>query len=787
MNRRFDDLRRRAKILQQFHAHVNFWCRPFDTCADYARQAYHAGLDSGDFLYAAYGAGTQPWAAMLATRDLAAFESEHAPNVALIERLKNRAFADSVRLLVHWSRALQGRTAAPLSLSDADFDEAAYVTAYDASPFFSAIHAIVRLQLCGLLGRPDEALAAARRARTGAPHLPGTVWPLMFEFWNALVLAAHLDMLAAQERDAAWAQLQEARARFQALSVHCQQNYQCAAWLLGAEIARLEGDAAQAVALCERAIEQAAAQTQPMWQALAHELCARSLRDAGRAVLAHMHLAQARDGYARWGAQAKVEAMRWQYPASSAAPKAAAAVAAGTAQVDSGTSATDRASTLADGFDLFSVSKAAQAIAAEVELDGLLARLVRIAIENAGAERGALVLDIGGVAMVHAMDGIDAASMRRPVPLEHSPDVPMGIVNYVRRTAETVLLTQADGETPYDDDPYVARHRPRSLMCLPALKQGRLVGVLYLENRRVRGAFTAQRTRVLQILSAQAAISLENARLFAEQRREIAERERAQAGLAAALAEVERLHRELEVENSYLRRDLIANVSHDLRTPLQSIRGYLELLARRGDGLDAERRRSCLDTALRQSEHLGTLIDELFELAKLDFKGVTLQLETFPLAELAGDVLQKFRLVAEGQQLNLQLDAGPGLRPVRADLSLIERVFDNLIGNALKHTPPGGCVSVELHDDGARGIGVSVCDSGAGIDPAELPHIFDRFYRNAGAAKRDPGGAGLGLAIAKRILELHGSDIAVRSSPSGSCFQFHVPVDATAAIRESTA
>ena len=139
VNRRFDDVQRRAKILQQFHAHVNFWCRPFDTCAAYAREACRAGLDSGDFLYAAYGAGTQPWAAMLATRDLAQFEREYEANVALLDRLKNRGFADSVRLLINWSRALQGRTAAPLSLSDAGFDEEAYRAAHGGSHFFQLV------------------------------------------------------------------------------------------------------------------------------------------------------------------------------------------------------------------------------------------------------------------------------------------------------------------------------------------------------------------------------------------------------------------------------------------------------------------------------------------------------------------------------------------------------------------------------------------------------------------------------------------------------------------------
>jgi signal transduction histidine kinase len=284
------------------------------------------------------------------------------------------------------------------------------------------------------------------------------------------------------------------------------------------------------------------------------------------------------------------------------------------------------------------------------------------------------------------------------------------------------------------------------VICAAAQHQGRLVGVLYLENRRVDGAFTAERVRVLQSLAAQAAIALENARL----------------------------HRELEAENSYLRRDLIANVSHDLRTPLVSIRGYLEVLAAQCDALDPAQRRGYLDIAVRQSEHLGTLIDELFELAKLDFKGITLQCEAFQLAELASDVLQKFRLLAAARQVALELEAHRALPLVHADLGLIERVFDNLIGNALKHTPAGGSVTIRLAA-GDSVVDAEVIDTGAGIAARDLPFVFDRFYRGSG-----PGaGTGLGLAIARRIVELHGCAIAVASGASGSRFKFGLPALAT--------
>jgi len=301
--------------------------------------------------------------------------------------------------------------------------------------------------------------------------------------------------------------------------------------------------------------------------------------------------------------------------------------------------------------------------------------------------------------------------------------------------------------------------------------------VLYLENRRVEGVFTVDRAQVLRILSTQAAISLENARLFAGQRREIAEREQAQAQLAAALADVQQLRADLEAENSYLRRDLIANVSHDLRTPLVSIRGYLEVLATKGETLNATQRRNYLDTAVRQSEHLGTLIDELFELAKLDFKGVTLQREPFHLGELASDVRQKFQLIAEGRKVTLELVVDAALPLVHADISLMERVFDNLIGNALKYTPEGGKVEVSLT---ARDQLVWVCvsDSGVGIASSDLPFIFDRFYRAAGERTRTTG-AGLGLAITKRILDLHDARIEVLNQHRGTCFRFCLPVSTT--------
>jgi signal transduction histidine kinase len=286
----------------------------------------------------------------------------------------------------------------------------------------------------------------------------------------------------------------------------------------------------------------------------------------------------------------------------------------------------------------------------------------------------------------------------------------------------------------------------------------------------VAGAFTVQRLNTLQVLSAQAAIALDNARLFAAMKREIGERQQAQERLAAALDEVGRLSKDLEAENAYLRRDLVANVSHDLRTPLVSMRGYLEMLASKGDSLTREVRDEYLGIAVRQSEHLTTLVNELFELAKLDFRGMSLAREPFQLAELAADVVAKFKLAADDRQVDLSIESPGSLPFVDADLSLIERVLENLIFNALKHTPAGGRVGVVLAAQGDRVL-TQVVDTGCGIAPADLPFIFDRFYRGDGAQRRGHG-AGLGLAIAKRIVDLHGERLEVASDAGGTRFTF---------------
>jgi signal transduction histidine kinase len=222
-----------------------------------------------------------------------------------------------------------------------------------------------------------------------------------------------------------------------------------------------------------------------------------------------------------------------------------------------------------------------------------------------------------------------------------------------------------------------------------------------------------------------------------------------------------------------VRRDLVANVSHDLRTPITTLQGYLETLLLKNESLTEEEKDQYLKISINHSKHLSSLVTELFELAKLDSCETIISAEPFSLAELIQDVVQKFTLAAKekGISLNYKYKNQPGL--VFGDIGMMQRALENLIQNALRHTEQGGKVMITVKTTDKKVI-VVVTDNGCGIPKAELSQIFNRFYRID--KSRTTTSSGLGLAITKRILELHGSTINVTSRVNhGTTFSFQIP------------
>lgn len=238
----------------------------------------------------------------------------------------------------------------------------------------------------------------------------------------------------------------------------------------------------------------------------------------------------------------------------------------------------------------------------------------------------------------------------------------------------------------------------------------------------------------------------------------------------------ERIREQIDAmtEQDNLRRRLIAQVSHDLRTPLASIRGYLESLQLKQATLSQSERTALVEVAVRQGKRLSRMVEELFELAGLDARERAPTLEPCSVAELVSDVMQKHQVQAEEKKVNLQIETPEQLPFAQVDISMLERVFDNLIDNALVHTPPGGHIQIALTNS-IDHLHITVSDSGKGIPAADLPHVFEPFFQGDSGSS-DPHHAGLGLAIARRIMELLQGDINVTSTKGqGTRFTLSLP------------
>ncbi len=512
VNERLADLRLRAKVHHMFSAFVNLWRKPFATCLPHAREAYRSGLESGDLQFAGYGLFHQSWYALALTPDLAEIEREFAPTVGALRRIKMEAWGQVQRLILNWALALRGKTAAPTSLSTGEFSEEEFRQAFKGSGIFESFWATAKLVLLFSFADAAQTVAFGLEWEETAARFVGSVWPAWNTTYLAFAIAAWLPDAPAGERAGLDARLEALLERLRVWAENSPENFR-PAWLLAtAEAAAARGQVAAAIIGYEETLQAVAGQNSPRYRALTNELYGRFWLRQQRPRLAAAMLAESRFEYDQWGAAAKVADLDRRY---------AGLLADRTVRGQDGPRTLHTTQALETTFDFGAVMKAAQALVSEIDLERLLGRLLRVALEHAGAEQGRLLLEHQGGAAVYVTGSANAIAVQleHPTPLSDERGLPISLINFVRRTGESMVLADAAVEGPYREDPYIVRERPRSVIAIPVTNQGKLIGVLYLENNLASGVFTAERTEVLKILASQAAIAIENARLFAEIRR----------------------------------------------------------------------------------------------------------------------------------------------------------------------------------------------------------------------------------------------------------------------------
>ncbi len=481
------------------------WVQPIAVAIDFAQKSIRAAIETGDTAYACYAMFINN--ALLLTRndplDAVWRESETSLDFA-----RKAQYADIADIIVSQQRfvaTMQGRSATFSTFNDAQFDQAGFEARITA-PLTLAWYWIAKLKARFLSGDYAEALAAADNAKPVLAAAVSLIHHLDYPYYTALTVSA-LYETAGPDQQQAWRELlTEHQEQLREWAESYPPTFADKHALVLAEIARIEKRDADALRLYEEAIRSAGDNGFVQNEGLAHELAAQCCLAQRLETAGYAHLRSARNCYDRWGAHAKVRQLDERYPRlrEERAVPLSATTGPSVGQLDVQT-----------------VVRASQALSTEMVLPKLIERLMQIAVEHAGAGRGLLILVRGGETWVEAEATTGQGSVE--VVLRHalvtSSYLPTSVLHYVVRTMERVLLDDASADRIYSRDEHVERQRSRSVLCLPIVKQTSLIGALYLENNLTPGAFTPDRVAVLQLLASQAAISLENAALYADLQR----------------------------------------------------------------------------------------------------------------------------------------------------------------------------------------------------------------------------------------------------------------------------
>ena len=552
---------------------ASHWNEPIDESIELFERSVQYGLETGDHLHAGYSAARRVSHLQFRGMPLGEAIAEASAAVELLRRMGDDPNIAFLEPRIRFMRWLRGERPYGNTLGGDDEDEAACTATIRSRRNYSFegdwFMLLVRQRyLCGEL---KEAYALGREADRLLPYSAGFVTRVEHTFYYALTAAA----LHRVREPEARAELEASvEARCEALAVwaaSCPANYGALHRLVEAELARMRGAHLDAMQAYDDAMAFAAEQGFIHIEALAAELAARYwFEDRAKADFGHLYLDRALHAYEIWGADGKAADLRHAYGLTARRSSGGSITADGTTLGSS----VDRD----DALDLATVLKASQAISGEIVLERLLGKLMDIILENAGAELAVLVLENDGKYLVQGVKEGPSERARVLVgePLKSCERLSQGIVHYVIRTAENVVLADPALRGKFRADPYVRERRPKSVLCAPLAHKGRLTGVIYLENNQVAGAFTPARLEALNVLTAQIAVSIENATLYARQEQQARSIEIANEALTREIAERKHAEQELSRYKDHLE-ELVAQRTREL----QSAQGRLVELSRR--------------------------------------------------------------------------------------------------------------------------------------------------------------------------------------------------------------
>ena len=672
---------------------------------------------------------------------------------------------------------------------------------------------ILKTKVLCLYGRYEEALSAARSAEEIINAIPGKYQVAALNFYQSIAAIEYCRLHSLNSNNDYLEKVKLNQAKLMQWATSCPENFSHKYFLVDAAANSLLGNKVDCIDLYDLAIAGAKENKYIQEEALANELAAKFYLDWGKEKFATLYLQETYYCYAQWGAKAKVQEIEVRYPQllKPILQRVRLSSSSNTSisQITSNSySQTATVANISSILDFSSLLKASQTVSGEIELDRLLSTVMKIIIENAGATKGALLLTGEQGLTIEAIASrtedssrLTIDSLNQSIPLEENIDLPVGLINYVRRTTETVLLDAKTAQQQFAADNYLLGFNPQNLLCMPLLERGKLIGILYLENNLTADAFTSERVEILDTLCAQAAISLENARLYQQAQQALKDLQEAQLQL-------------VQNEKMVTLGNLVAGVAHEINNPVGFIGWNIDA------GFEHLQDLLTILSLYQENASISESIMEEIEALEPEFiaedfpklmasmaegceriRNISTSLRTFSRTDTASKtefnlhdgidstlLILKYRLKATENRPAIEIVKNYGDIPlVKCYAGQLNQVFINLLANAIDALDESNegktfdqiekspnCITLQTElDNNKQSVIIRISDNGTGMPEQVKAKIFQQGFTTKEVGK----GTGLGMAIAHQIVtEKHGGKISCNSIVGqGTIFTIIIP------------